>query len=180
MKRTAALAAAFLWTLAAPALAKDKEKPVKTLSEIEQTAAFSLPEGWSQEKSSGADPYVRLSKGRHVIRIRLLGGPGSAKASPEAFLESPAAGTAGRPPEVSGEVKVAGQERKIYRHQYGVDLGDPHAKRSAPGMAEEQYVLVPAGKRFFVLSYAYESAVPSANNAGEKAWEAFLAGFTLK
>lgn len=179
MNRATILALAGLLALAAPAGAKEKRVKKSLPSEIERLASYAPPKAWQAEKEGKADPSIRFSSGPRVIRVRLFGGKGSAHASPDLFLENAAA--AGRAPSISGSAAVAGKERPLYRAEYAVGLGDPHERRNPEGMAEEQFVIVPAGRRFFVLSYAYDSAVPAApGSAEDKDWEAFLASFKLK
>lgn len=166
--------------IAAPAGAKEKKvKPIA--SDIDALARFQLPKGWEVEKRAGADPSLRATQGRHVLRIRLYGGPGSRYDGPEKFLSGFEAMTMGRPVEKTGEAKVGGLSTPLYRHGYPIALGDPHMVESGPPkLALERFCLVAAGKRFFVLSYAYESAIPDPGGDGEKAWEAFLKGFSLR
>lgn len=175
--RTAALA---LLILAAPCGAKEK-KVKQTPSEIEALALFSLPSGWEVEKGSGADPSLRASRGRHVLRVRLFGGPKSRYDAPAKYLAGLEATTMGRPPERAGTAKVGDKEVPLYRHGYPIELGDPHmVSPEPPKLAKEHFVLVPAGKRFFVLSYAFESSIPEPSGEGEKAWEEFLKSFSLR
>lgn len=177
MRRAFALA---LLLVAAPAGAKEKKvKPIA--SDIEALARFKLPKGWEVEKRAGADPSLRVTRGRHVLRIRLYGGSGSRYAGPENFISGFEAMTMGHATEKIGEAKVGGLSLPLYRHGYPIDLGDPHqVNPGPPKLAKERFCLVPAGKRFFVLSYAHESAIPDPSGAGERAWQEFLEGFSLR
>ncbi len=172
--KTAIFAVLFL---AAPCGAKEK-KVKQTPSEIESLASFTLPPGWEVEKGAGPDPSLRASRGRHLLRVRLFGGPKSRYDAPAKYLTGLESTTMGRPPERDGSAKVAGGELPVYRHGYPIELGDPHlVSPDSPKLATERFVLVPAGKRFFVLSYAFESSIPDPSGDGTKAWEAFLKGF---
>ena len=159
-----------------------KEKPVKTApSEIDSLLRYSLPDGWSVERKAAAtDPSIRADDGNDIIKIRLYGGKGSRYAAPENFIEGFEAMTMGRPPESKGEMKVAGRVATVYSHGYPIELGDPHAVGGAPPkMAREQFLILPAGRRFVVLSYARETSIPDPARAGEKAWAAFLKSIAL-
>ncbi len=175
--KTAILAALFL---AAPCGAKEK-KVKQSPSEIDALAVFKLPADWTVEKGSGADPSLRVSRGRHLLRVRLFGGAKSRYDAPSKYLTGLEATTMGRPPEQSGTAAVAGKEVPVYRHGYPIELGDPHmVSPDPPKLAKERFVLIPAGKLFFVLSYAFESPIPDPSGDGEKAWADFLKSFTLR
>ncbi|MBI5622810.1 MAG: hypothetical protein HY924_03425 [Elusimicrobia bacterium] len=176
------LAAALLALLCGGASAADKAKvpakggPGQALSR----AGVVPPKGWEKEEVfTRADPYVSFTLGEDIIKVRLLGGPGSRYAKPEDFLKGFEAATMGRPPERVREVKVAGEKAWLHRHGYPIMLGDPHLfDPKPPRLAMEEFVVLPRGRRFFVLSWAHESPIPDPDAVGEKAWEGFLASFT--
>ncbi|MDX6768502.1 MAG: hypothetical protein SF051_03155 [Elusimicrobiota bacterium] len=139
---------------------------------------FTPPAGWrAEERANGADPVVSFRKGLDVITLSLYGAEGSAYEDPGAFLRGPAASTLGAPPRADGRVKVAGRSLALYRRGYPVRLGDPHAPSSGrpPELARERFVVLPLRDgRFVVASHAFESAVPSFERDGERAFTAFL------
>ena len=166
--------------LAAPAGAEEKAVKEKT-SAVESVARFSAPAGWIVERREGDDPSVRISRSGRIIMIRLFGGEGSDYAQPVDYLAGPGASTMGRPPEKDKPATVAGVKTRLYRRGYPVRLGDPHRRGAGPPeLAREMFCVVPAGRRFLVLSYADENPMPDASGEGEKAWRAFLQSFQLK
>ncbi|HBL19072.1 MAG TPA: hypothetical protein DD417_20510 [Elusimicrobia bacterium] len=174
---------ALLAAVIASALAGAGEAPVpQPVQETLGAARFSGPAGWESEKSgTAADPGVRFSRGLDVIKVRLLGGKGSRYAGPDAFLKGFEATTMGKAPERVRQVKAGGRKVWVYRHGYPVDLGDPSAPPAgAPALASEEFCVIPLGGKFFVLSFAHESPIPDPEAAGEKAWAALLASFSLK
>ena len=150
-------------------------------NEIDSRASSKLPEGWTVEKTAQANDFgLRASRSSNVIRMRLFGGKGSRYGTAEAYLGGIEAGTMGRPPETNEVVTVSGINTRLYRHGYPINLGDPHAvDPRPPQLATEQFCMVPAGDRFFVLSYAHESLLPELSGEGDKAWRAFLRSFKL-
>lgn len=143
-------------------------------------AGFTQPLGWEKEEvRTPSDPYVTFSSGVDTIKVRLLGGGGSRYASEEGFLKGYEATTMGRPPDVVRQVKVAGREVPVYRHGYPIMLGDPHIlDPHPPRLAAEEFILLPRGRKFFVLSWAHESPAPDPDAVAEKAWEVFLSSFS--
>lgn len=147
---------------------------------IDDLAVYSAPENWAVERDTvSADPKTRWTFGRHVLTVKLLGGPGSRYASPAEYLDGFEARTLGAPAVRVGTATAAGAP--LYEHRYPIDLGDPHeASPAAPVLAREEFCLVPAGKRFFALSYAYEAVIPDPRMDGGAFWRQFLKGFSLK
>lgn len=145
-------------------------------------AGFLSPPGWEKEEvGTPSDPYVSYSMGADTIKVRLVGGGGSRYRSEESFLKGYEATTMGRPPREVRKVGVAGREVALYSHGYPIMLGDPHVSDPRPPqLAAEQFVILPHGRKFFVLSWSHESPAPDPDFAGEKAWETFLSSFTLK
>lgn len=140
------------------------------------------PPGWDASDYSnagGADAVVAYERGADRITLRAYGAPGSDYKSLAKFLAGPAATTMGRAPKKAGSVRVGGRASPLYRREYPLADGDPHAPSSrAPRMARETFCVLPPlpDGRFAVLAYARESPIPDLKGDGEKAWKTFLAG----
>lgn len=162
--------------------AQAKEAPVKPhRADVDSLVRYVVPDQWDVEKDTAAsDPYVRLSKGRHLLIVRLFGSKGSRFASPKDYVDSPAARATGQPPEVVDAAVVAGIKTTIYRTAYPINLGDPHVEGAKTELADELFCVVPLKGRFLVLSYAYESAIPDPDLDGTAVWREFLSGFKLR
>ncbi len=176
--RTAALLwAAFFW--AAPPSSGQGE-PARP-SPFEGWAAYAAPEGWtSLSLGSGFDREVRLSHLRYTIRIRLLGGKSSKYPTPGDFLDGFEARSLGRPPKRNGTETISGIQVHSFLRKYPVDAGDPAmVSPEAPKLAKEQFLIVPARDRFFLLSYSFESPMPDLRDMENKAWRPFLKSFRL-
>ena len=143
---------------------------------------WSPPTGWDFSEyanSGGADPVVAYERASDRITIKIFGAPGSFYKNPAGFMAGPSATTMGRPPVRLGEERVLGQTVTVYRHEYPLPDGDPHATAPRPPrMAREIYCVLPAipDGRFAVLTYARESPAPDMKGTGDKAWKKFLAG----
>jgi hypothetical protein len=143
--------------------------------------SWTAPPGWKKSEyanAGGADPVVAYESDLGRIQIRVFGAPGSFYRTPEAFMAGPAATSMGRAPELTGRERVAGRDAAVYRREYPLADGDPHAHAPDPRTARECFCVLPPSKdgRFVVLSYSRESPAPDPSGAGEKAWKAFLAG----
>ena len=165
---------------AGPAPAEDKPME-KTAEKISDFASFKAPEGWTQrEFTEQGDPQVRLEKGLHAITVRLSGGTASRYKNAPAFLAGfEARSMGGKPAEKLSNAVVSGSRALVYRRKVPLDLPPPDESGPAV-MGSEQFCLVPAGKRFFVLSYSYGDSIPDPSYDGEKAWRAFLKDFKAK
>ena len=165
---------------AGPAPAKDKNME-KTAEKISDFASFKAPEGWTQrDYVEQGDPQTRLEKGLHAITVRLAGGPGSRYKNASEFLGGfEARSMGGKPAEKLSNAVVSSSRALVYRRKVPLDLPPPDESGPAE-MGTEQFCLVPAGKRFFVLSYAYGDSIPDPAYDGEKAWRAFLKDFKAK
>ncbi|PKM97046.1 MAG: hypothetical protein CVU79_10360 [Elusimicrobia bacterium HGW-Elusimicrobia-3] len=165
---------------AGPAPAKDKPME-KTAEKISDFASFKAPEGWTQRDFvEQGDPQIRLERGLHAITVRLAGGTASRYKNASAFLAGfEARSMGGKPAEKLANAVVSGSRALVYRRKVPLDLPPPDESGPAE-MGTEQFCLVPAGKRFFVLSYSYGDSVPDPSYDGEKAWRAFLKGFKAK
>ncbi|MDD2805731.1 MAG: hypothetical protein PHV33_09260 [Elusimicrobiales bacterium] len=168
-----------LLTAAAPG---GKEKAaVKTTEKIADFATYTAPEGWAAEEKIGqGDPQARLEKGLHVITVRLAGGPGSRYKSPAEFQGGfEARSLGGKPAEKARTVIVSGARVMVYRRKVPVALPPPDESGPAT-LTSEEFCVLPAGRRFFVLSYSYGDTTPDPAYDGEKAWAEFLKSFRAK
>lgn len=170
-----------LLLLAAAAPGGKERAAVKTTEKISDFAAFAAPEGWAaEEKVEQGDPQLRFEKGAHVMTVRLSGGKGSRYKSQQAFMGGFEARSLGGKPAVKTGTAVVGGSR-VLLHKRKVPLALPPPDASGPAeLGEEAFCLVPAGGRFFVLSYAYGDATPDPLYDGEKAWAEFLKSFRVK
>lgn len=169
--------------LASAALAAGAEVPVsatpsQTLSSV---VRWTPPAGWRLSEyanAGGADLVVSYGKGQDRIEIRLFGAPGSFYRSARDFMAGPAATTMGRAPKRAGSARVAGAAAALYRREFPLAEGDPHAVSPRPRLGRETFCVLPvlADGRFIVLSHARDGEVPGVSGDGEKAWKAFLAG----
>lgn len=170
-----------LLLLAAAAPGGKEKAPVKTTEKIADYAAFTAPEGWvAEEKTEQGDPQLRLEKGMHVIVVRLAGGAGSRYKSPAEFQGGfEARSMGGKPAEKARTAVVSGARIMVYRRKVPVALPPPDESGPAT-MTSEEFCVLPAGKRFFVLSYSYGDTTPDPLYDGEKAWGEFLKTFKAK
>lgn len=176
--RTAAVLCSALFLGAARA-AGQAEKAVP--SPLEGWAAYEVPEGWSSlSLGSGYDHEVRLSHLRYTIRIRLLGGKNSKYPTPGEFLDGFEARSLGRPPKKMGTETISGIQVISFLRKVPIDAGDPASiSPEAPKLAKEQFLIVPARERYFLLSYSFESPSPDLRDMEAKAWKPFLKSFRL-
>lgn len=170
-----------LLLLAAAAPGGKEKAAVKTTEKISDFAAYAAPEGWAaEEKIEQGDPQARLERGMHVITVRLAGGPGSRYKSPAEFQGGfEARSLGGKPAEKARTAVVAGARVMVYKRKVPVALPPPDESGPA-SMTEEEFCVVPAGKRFFILTYAYGDTTPDPSFDGEKAWGEFLKAFKMK
>lgn len=164
--------------LAAPAWAADTAVPSPS-KVIAGAVGFQAPKDWQSEEyanGGGADPVRAFVSGQDRIVVRVYGAPGSAYATPAAFLGGAAASTMGRKPEKAGEAKASGRTVTLYKRGFPINQGDPHTPSGGQQvLGQEIFLILPASKgRFVVLSYARESPAPDLERRGEKAWAAFL------
>jgi len=171
----------FTACLLAAAAPPAKEPVMKAKSPVLEAAHYKVPAGWTEEFSTNqGDPQAVLSKGLHKIRVRFSGGEGSRYKNAAEFLagfESRSRG--GKLPEKTGLVKVSGSKVLLFRREKAVSLPPPDESGPA-SFAPEEFCAVPAGKRFFVLSYLYEDSIPDPDYDGLKVWRTFLKGFGIE
>lgn len=175
MSRASTLLALIL--LAAPAGAVEKTMP--SSDPVSAAARFKAPAGWQSEAGSfGADHFVSFSSGTLRLRVQLLGGKGSRYASAKEFLAGPEAQGAGGKAAVGRMTSVGGRKVKVYARSYQAPSGAPGGMSSGGGDdIEERFAVVPAGKKFFVLSYTRRNEVPAESPLDLAPWKAFLASF---
>ncbi|HAM36881.1 MAG TPA: hypothetical protein DEB40_11750 [Elusimicrobia bacterium] len=169
-----------LAVLILPALASGPKEANMNFTDFAGVASIESPEGWEVDKAEDAvDPSLIFSLGPDIIKARLLGGEGSRYASPAEYLKGFEATTMGKPPEKIRAIKVVGGKTWLYRHGYPMALGDPHVVGDMPPiLAQEEFCIIPIGRKFLVLSWAHESA-PDPEFAAEKAWTRFLERISL-
>lgn len=180
MDKTRAALVLAVCSLAIGLVAAQKEGPVTPAARIRSMASYAPPSDWiADEGALGEDPFVTFTRAPHVLRIQMLGGPASRHLSQKAFLSSfEAKDRGGKPARSSAIVKVAGVSLPLYERSFSRTLGAP---KEGGGMREEvreEFVVVPGGKRFFVLSWQVRSPDGDAVTEGRPAWEALRASFS--
>jgi len=168
--------------LLAASLSPAKEPAmVKAREQVSDLAAFTAPRGWTAGTGvAQGDPLTTLSRELHTIKMRLSGGKDSRYKSTGDFIVGfEARSSGGKPAEKLGEALIAGARVVVYRRKIPVNLPPPDASGPA-AMTWEEFCTVPAGKRFFILSYSYADTVPDPDYDGSKAWRQFLKDFKLK
>lgn len=149
---------------------------------IAELAGFSAPPGWSMTRQAKApDPWIRMVRGGETLKIRLLGGEGSAYVTPAAFLSGTESLDLGKPARKLSRVRVSGRRTRMYRRRYLLETKqDRPAGVETYRMAEEEFCIVPAGPRFLLLSYSREVQGPAPVQQPASVWRSFLADFRLK
>jgi len=161
------------------------EASVKPPPAIRDKAVFTVPAGWSEyEEIILGEPVLTLSRGPYTIKIHLFGGPDSRHETPADFLSSwEARDDQGRPAGQLGSVRVGGNTALLYSRTFSLsgkdrDLDD---KASLERAYREEFVIVPAGNSFFVLTFTVPmKPPPPPDSSVETAWKAFFKGFRLK
>lgn len=164
----------------------DKETP----PEIARLAKYTIPQGWEIGWSSDSpDPSVTLSRGFNTIYIILYGGKDSRYKTVSDFMATFPPPTWNGPTRELDTIKVGGTKTTLYSRRVTV-TGDMFARESAFPMREQELCVVPAGERFFVLIYSFdtplafepgmENAAPPFDPKGEEEWKEFLQGFKLR
>ena len=163
-----------LLLLALPAAAGSPEK-------LSDHASFKAPEGWTVSyRTEQGDQQAVLERDLHSITVRLAGGPGSRYRSAADFLAGfEARSPGGKLAEKLGGLPVAGKTIMIYRRKVAVGLPPPDA--SGPStLADEEFCVLPAGRRFLILTYSYADSIPDPTYDGRKAWLGFLKALRLR
>ena len=73
---------------------------------------------------------------------------------------------------------IAGRKVLIYRRKIPLVLPPP-GEGGPYTMATEEFCVVPAGKKFFILTYSYGDNMPDPSYDGNKAWRKFLKEFRV-
>lgn len=161
--------------------AADGKVMEKSREQIADFAVYKVPAGWTASAgASQGDPSLTLTRDMHTITVRLAGGPGSRYQRAADFLVGfGARSPGGKLPEKIAGLSVAGVRTIIYRRQIAVSLPDPD-KSGPSSLTAEEFCVVQAGKRFFILSYSYGDTVPDPGYDGNAAWRKFLRSFLIK
>lgn len=172
------LSALLLAACPSPAKEPVMQKPRELVSDLSQ---YAVPKGWTAEDgASQGDPQATLSKDLHVITVRLSGGKDSRYKTPGDFLVGfEARSNGGKPAEKLQNAAAGGSRVIIYRRKVPVRLPAPDASGPA-GLTSEEFCVVPAGKRFFILKYSYGDTIPDPAYDGRETWRRFLKDFKLK
>ena len=80
------------------------------------------------------------------------------KTAGDFFVGFEACSRGGRPSEKIGGTVVSGMRVMLYRREVAVSLPPPDTGGPST-FAPEEFCVVPAGKRFFVLSYSYGDSI---------------------
>jgi len=144
-----------IWVMALScSLAFSQGSPIRAL------AGFTAPKGWTMaETEILGEPLVTLSSGSRKMSLELFGGKDSRHETPKAFLESlEARGDDGKPPASLGSVKVSGRKVQAYARRYSMS-GRRRApdETARPEVLDQQFVLLSAGGKFLVVSWARSS-----------------------
>lgn len=163
-----------LLLLALPAAAGAPDK-------LSDYVSFKAPEGWSVSyRTEQGDQQAVLERDMHSITVRLAGGPGSRYRAAADFLAGfEARSPGGKLAEKIGGLPVAGKTVMIYRRKVAAELPPPDA--SGPStLADEEFCVVQAGRRFLILTYSYADPIPDPTYDGRKAWLGFLKTLRLR
>jgi len=157
-------------------------KAPPTTEAIAGLLQIEVPKGWTRTayaNAGGVDIVVSFERSEDRLLVRVFGAKGSSYRSPEDFLAGPAAGTMGRAAERKGSIRIDGKVIALFERGFPLLGNDPHdSTPSKPQMGTEMFCVLPPFKdgRFAVLSHQRESPIPDLEEAGEKAWAAFLRG----
>ncbi|MEI7529641.1 MAG: hypothetical protein WCK76_11945 [Elusimicrobiota bacterium] len=170
----------FLLFVAAPVCAPAKEQLMKVKASLSEAAKYEVPKGWAEEFAlNQGDPQAVVTRDLHKIKVRLSGGAGSRYKSSGAFLAGfEALSKGGKKADKNVTLVVSGQRVLLYRREVPVTMPAPDMGGPSTYAAEE-FCVVPAGKRFFVLSYSYGDSIPDASYDGLAAWRQFLKTFRV-
>ena len=155
-----------------------KARPSEKISDY---AAFKAPAGWmAVEKINQKDPQLSLEREPDVIKIRLAGGVSSRYKSPEEFLKGfEARSSDGTFAMKSLTTTVSGTTCEVYARKVAVMMPVP-GEGGPVQTTTEEFCLVPAGDRFFILSYSYKDFPPDPMGDGTEVWREFLKTFKAK
>ncbi|MBI3549462.1 MAG: hypothetical protein HY078_10525 [Elusimicrobia bacterium] len=148
---------------------------------IQSHAKYQAPRGWSRRSNSmGEDHALFYSKGPFEIRVQLLGGPDSSFSGPQDFLDSFSAGGGEKESfKEIGSSAVAGADRALYEHRHTPVVRDPHGPAPASRPVRELLCVVPAGRRYFVLTFSASSDDARVLETVREEWTALLSTFSV-
>ena len=161
------------------------EAHAKPQSMIWTKADFTVPAGWSEyEEMILGEPVLTLSRGLYTIEVHLFGGPDSRHETPTHFLSSwEARDEKGKPAKELGQVLVGDRMAPLYVRTFSMS-GRDRDRPDRMGLERsyrEEFIIVPAGKSFFVLTFTVPiEPPPIPDKSVETAWKAFLKSFILK
>lgn len=173
----------FVMCLISPGMAS--AAPTKSPSMIRTNADFTVPEGWSEyEEMILGEPVLTLSRGSYTIHVQFFGGPDSRHETPADFFSSrEAKDDKGRPAQELGKVLVGERVTPLYVRTFSMsgkdrDLPD---RTALERIYREEFIIVPAGKPFFVLTFTVPvEPPPIPDRSTETAWKAFFKSFIPK
>ncbi|HBA61115.1 MAG TPA: hypothetical protein DCZ92_09910 [Elusimicrobia bacterium] len=172
------LASLLLLAAALPAAAK--EPPMKIKARLADAARYEVPQGSTETfVTNQGDPQAVLARDLHKIKVRLSGGKGSRyKTSGDFMAGFEVLSKGGKKAEKAGPVLVSGERVMLFSREVAVSLPAPDT--GGPSIfGKEEFCVVPYGKQFFVLSYAYGDSIPDPSYDGLAAWRQFLKTFRL-
>jgi hypothetical protein len=161
------------------------EASVKHPSVIRAKAVFKAPEGWSEyEELILGEPVLTLSHGSYIIGIHLLGGLDSRYETPADFLSSwEAKDDQGRQARQLGSVQVGGNMAILYFRTFSLSGKDRDMEDKVfpERTFREEFIIVPTGNSFFVLTFTIPiNPPPLPDKSVETAWKTFFKGFRAK
>lgn len=143
--------------------------------------SYTIPAGWT--KSSGekqADKLLTLSHGAHSITIRLSGEPKSRYKNGNEFLAGFEARSAdGTRPKKIAQLKISGKSVLLFSRKIAVHMSPPDTAGPAE-FAVQEFCVIPAGNKFFILTYSSNSSIPDPDYNALAAWRTFLTTFRIK
>ncbi len=161
------------------------EASAKSPSIIWTKADFTVPEGWSEyEETILGEPVLTLSRGLYTIGVHLFDGTNSRHETPVDFLSSwEARDEKGQPAKEMGQVLAGDRESLLYVRTFsmsGKDRDRPD-RMALERSYREKFIIVPAGRSFFVLTFTVPiEPPPLPDRSVETAWKAFFKSFRPK
>ena len=144
-------------------------------SQVDTLISYAPPDSWEALKEKDGVDFWRDGA---RISVDLHGGKDSRYPAPEDYLKGPET----KPSRRLKSARVAGIKARVYRRR--VPLAPkmrPHdSKLPRPSFAEEEFLLLPAGKRFLVLSFLDKHAGKRESDELRRAWKAFLESVRMK
>ena len=145
----------FVMCLMSPGVAA--EAPTKPPSMIRTKADFTVPAGWSEyEETILGEPVLTLSRGLYTIQVHLFGGSDSRHETPAHFLSSwEVKDDKGKPAKELDQVLVGGRTTFLFVRTFSISGKDRDRpdRMALERTYREEFIIVPAGKSFFVLTF---------------------------